>query len=131
MPRCKYCLIVGAGLCACGLFSSELFEFKLPSAIACSSPPIHSDFGPPAGCENEPLPHSRMGWMTSVATSTGTGAMFSMVLRAPIIANTYRDIEDAAAFYDAGVDITQSMNDGSVASSLTLPPPMYKRRGAG
>lgn len=113
MPRCKYCLIAGAGLCACGLFSGELFEFKLPSAIACSSPPIYSDFGPPAGCDNGSLPHSRMGWITSVAASTGTyapsGAMFSMVLRAPMVANTYRDLEDAAAFYDAGVEITQSI----------------------
>jgi hypothetical protein len=65
-------LIVGAGLCGCGVavLSGELFESKLPSAIVCSSPPIHRDFGPPAGCDNEPSPHNRMGWMISVAAST-------------------------------------------------------------
>jgi hypothetical protein len=54
-----------------------------------------------------------------------------MALRAPIVAYTYRDLEEAAAFYDAGVEITQSLNEGSVASRLTLSRPMYERRGAG
>ena len=72
MRNCRWGLAFGVGICYCAIASGGLFEFKLPSAIACSCPPIYRDFGSPPGCDNETLPHNRMGWMTSVAASTGT-----------------------------------------------------------
>jgi hypothetical protein len=54
-----------------------------------------------------------MGWMTSVASTNSSGAMSSMV-DSPTVAYTYRDLEDAAAFYDVGFQTATSMNGGSV-----------------
>ena len=132
MSRCRCSLIVGAGLCGCGvaILSGGLFEFKLPSAIECASPPIYRDFGPPAGCDNERLPHSRTGWMTSVAASTVTTtyAIFSFVLPAPTVAFTYKDAEDAAALYDRGVEVAKSTNVEPVTGEINLVHPTKDER---
>ena len=61
-----------------------------------------------------------MGWMTGVSASTSTVtatyAIFSMILPAPTVAYTYRDLEDAAALYDRGFEFANSTNGGSPAA---------------
>jgi hypothetical protein len=61
-----------------------------------------------------------MGWVTSVAASTGTvtatGVTFSMVLPAPRVAYTYRDLEVAAVLYDRRVEVAKSTDGESSAA---------------
>jgi hypothetical protein len=100
-----------AGICFCGLALAyaETLEFYRPSAPACQY--IHvADLGPPAGCENDPSPHNRLSWFTSLAASSGTGAFVSM----PILTYSAYDAEYAAETTGRGFDLTTlSPNDGS------------------
>jgi hypothetical protein len=108
---------VGVGVCVSCVVAGEAFQFKLPSAIACSSPSIYLDLGPPPGCDTNEQPHSRTGWLTSLSTGTGTvTGPATAILPAPRVAYTYRDLEDAAAFYDRGFEIANSMNGWTVAT---------------
>jgi hypothetical protein len=119
MRNCNCRLFFAAGICSCGLAiaGAETAEYKRPSAPACFSPPIYRDFGPPAECENDTLPHNRMSWVTSVAASSGTSInVFAFV---PTVAYTARDAEDGAETNDPGFAITlwrdppKSKNGGS------------------
>jgi hypothetical protein len=118
MRNCKCGLLFAAGLCCCGLAiaSAERAEYDRPSAPACSSPPIYRDFGPPAGCDNDMSPHNRMGWLTSVASSTST-VTSPIFVTAPTVAYTFRDLEEAAAAYeyDLGFEVAWSTSGASSA----------------
>jgi hypothetical protein len=112
MRTCSCGLLFAAGICSCGLAiaGAETAEYKRPSAPACLSPRSYRDFGPPSGCDTDTLPHNRMGWMTSVAgTSTVSGAMFVTV---PMVAYTFRDLEEAAAAYDGFIKVAKYTNSG-------------------
>ena len=55
------------------------------------------------------MPHNRMGWVTSVAASTGTGSSFTSVYAAfpsPLVAFTAHDAEDAADLTNLGFEVT-------------------------
>jgi hypothetical protein len=55
--------------------------------------------------------------LTSLSTGTGTvTGPATAILPAPRVAYTYRDLEDAAAFYDRGFEIANSMNGWTVAT---------------
>jgi hypothetical protein len=106
MRKCTYCLTLGIGVCLCGVASAELTEFERPSAPACEARVVRGDFGPPPGCEGDTSPHNRLGWLTNVAVSTGSSVAAVSFINSPLVAATYRDLEDAAAEYDRGFDVT-------------------------
>jgi hypothetical protein len=107
MRKCSCGLALGVGGCLCGLAitSGEAFEFKRPSAPACEVR-LFRDFGPPAGCDDGTLPHNRMGWVTSVAASTGTISPGALIAPVPLVAYTARDAEDAAETTGQGLLFT-------------------------
>lgn len=109
MRNCSRCgLALGVGVCLCSLAAAETHEFRGPSGPACSAAPTFRDFGPPAGCDGETLPHNRTGWLTSVAGATGSsvtsnGALF---ISGPLVASTARDAEDAAEATSPEFEVT-------------------------
>jgi hypothetical protein len=106
MRKCTCGLTLGVGVCLCAIIGAETFEYQRPSAPKCEIRLVAGDFGPPPGCDDGSLAHNRMGWVTSVATSSGTGISTSIFINSPLVASTYRDSEDAAAEYDRGLDVT-------------------------
>ena len=78
-----------------------MVEYKHPSAPACFLPPPYTDFGPPADCDN-PLPHHRMSWVTSVTVSSSS----AMLVTVPIVGYEGRDAEDAAETPSPGFEVT-------------------------
>jgi hypothetical protein len=101
MRKCACGLILGLGFCAgCGaLATGEIYEFNRPSAPACSLPPIYrgGDIGPPVGCDDGSLPHSRIGWFTSVASTNATVTTgHAIIIDVPTVAFEAREAEDAA-----------------------------------
>jgi len=54
-------------VCAAGFI-----EFAQPNAVACTLRWRNLDFGPPAGCDDGPLPHNRTMSLTALSTSDGT-----------------------------------------------------------
>jgi hypothetical protein len=118
MRKCKCGLLFAAGICSCGLAiaSAETAEYRRPSAPACFSPPIFRDLGPPADCRNDTLPHNRMGWVTSVAS---TGTVSTVTALVPSVAYMARDAEDAAETNTPRFEVTfwsdppKFKNDGS------------------
>jgi hypothetical protein len=125
MLNCRNCgVTLGIGLCACGLAlgSGEAFEFKRPSASACEVPYFFRDFGPPPGCDNETLPHNRMGWLTSVA-STGSVTATGIGINPPLVAAAFRDLEDAANALDQMVEVSSWVHNSWVPNA----PPHFSR----
>jgi hypothetical protein len=103
MSTCSKCgLVLGVGVCLFCLGVGGTYEFKRPSDVACSSPPTFRDLNPPPGCDDGTLPHNRLGWVTSVASTSSTtvvhGAIFSggLFVDVPTVAFEAHDAEDAA-----------------------------------
>jgi hypothetical protein len=88
----------------------EAFDISRPNDFVCLYQRANNDFGPPAGCGEGPGPHSRQGWVTSVASTSSTtvhSGIFSFV-EAPTVAYTTHDAEDAverSAAYDRRVSL--------------------------
>jgi hypothetical protein len=110
--KCSCGFILGACLCGVSLGSAETFEFNRPSQPMCTARYFVYDFGPPAGCDNDSMPHSRMGWVTSVAASTTS---------LPIVAFMAHDAEDAAEPPGPGFEVTffdpTRLKDGGSSST--------------
>ena len=108
MHKCKCGLAAAIGVCCCGaaIAADQLFEFKRPSDVACSSPPIYrdGDFGPPPGCSDGSLPHNRTVWITTVASSSSVSVSHTIFMSLPLV-TTAKDAEDAAEATGPGFQV--------------------------
>ncbi len=113
MWKCSCSLGLCVGICVCGaaIINAEVVEFTRPSAAVCYIPAPYPDLVPLPGCDDPTLPHTRMGWLTTVAASTATATGAAITVVPPIVTNTFRDSEDAAEAYDNGLVVTPALSN--------------------
>jgi hypothetical protein len=77
----------GVAVSSVALGAGQAHEFSRPSDAGCIMRPEQTDLGPPEGCREGELPHSRTIFLTPIAaaatTTTSSAGYFAIVVADP------------------------------------------------